>query len=109
MQPGRTTRTSKKAGICETLMSFAQKRPTASPTPPGHSSSLTPPPPDFLFPPDIPNDPNDPPSPQEEVPHDDQLPPDEEPEPQGAGERDLAQALEHLANKIAGMPSASKS
>ena len=106
MHTGRTTRTSQKAGIGEALMSFSSKRHANSPTPPagptGSHNSPSPQPTDFLFRPS-----DEPDSPEEEAPQDHFLP-QEEPEPQGPGERDLAQALEHLANKIAGMPSASK-
>ena len=106
MHTGRTTRTSQKAGIGEALMSFSSKRHANSPTPPagptGSHYSPSPQPTDFLFRPS-----DEPDSPEEEAPQDHFLP-QEEPEPQGPGERDLAQALEHLANKIAGMPSASK-
>ncbi len=109
MHTGRTTRSSQKAGIGEALMSFSQKPPATSPNPiTGPSGSHTSPSPqnDFVFPdnPGNPDNPDEPPSPEEEEP----LPQPEEPEPQGAGERDLAQALELLANKISGMPSASK-
>ena len=106
MHTGRTTRTSQKAGIGEALMSFSSKRHANSPTPPagptGSHYSPSPQPTDFLFRPS-----DEPDSPEEEAPQDHFLP-QEEPELQGPGERDLAQALEHLANKIARMPSASK-
>jgi hypothetical protein len=107
MHTGRTTRNSKKAGIGETLMSFSSKRRADSPsTPTGptgsqHSQS---PHSDYFFQPNEPNDPNEP----EEEEFGEAPLPEEEPEPQGPGERDLAQALELLANKIAGMSSASK-
>ena len=108
---GRTTRTSQKAGIGEALLSFSQKPRAKSPTPPerptgSHSPSQ---PPDFLFPPpDVPPDvPEEPHTPEEDKPQDPFLPQEDDPELDGPGERDLAQALEFLANKIAGMPSAS--
>jgi hypothetical protein len=107
MQPDRNTRTSQKAGIGEALMSFSSKRHATSPTPPGGPTgsqySPSPQPPDFHFQPA--GEPN---SPQDEGPQD-PFTPHEEPDPQGPGERDLAQALEHLAEKIAGTPSTSKS
>ena len=105
---GRTTRTSQKAGIGEALISFSQKPRAKSQTPPErptgsqHSHS---PHSDFLFPP--PEHPEGSRTPEEEEPHDPFVPHEDDPEPPAPGERDLAQALELLANKIAGMPSAS--
>jgi hypothetical protein len=105
MHTGRTTRNSQKAGIGETLLSFSSQRRAASPTTPtGPTSShhsQSPQSNDFFFQQDEPNA-------SEEEDDREQSLPQEEPEPQGPGERDLAQALELLANKIAGMPSASK-
>jgi hypothetical protein len=105
---GRTTRTSQKAGIGEALLSFSQKPRTKSPTPPERPSAshYSPSPqPDFLF--HAPDNPEGTRTPEEEGPHDHFHPHEDDPEPEAPGERDLAQALEHLANKIAGMPSAS--
>ena len=104
---GRTTRTSKKAGIGEALISFSQKPQAKSPTPPERptGSHYSPSPqPDFHFP--APNNPEDAHTPVDEEPNDPFLPQEDDPEPPAAGERDLAQALEHLANKIAEMPAA---
>ena len=56
----------------------------------------------FLAPSNI----EEPHTPEQEEPHDPFLPQEDDPEPDVPGERDLAQALEFLANKIAGMPSA---
>jgi hypothetical protein len=87
-------------------MSFSSKCRAASPTPPGGPTSSqyspSPQPPNFQFPAVEPN------SPQDEGPQD-PFTPHEDTKPQGPGERDLAQALEHLAEKIARMPSTSKS
>ena len=104
---GRTTRTSQKAGISKTLISFAQKPRAKSPTPPERQTDS--PQSDFLFPqPDNPPDnPDEPHTPDEDEPQDPFHPQEDDPEPPAPGERDLAQALELLANKIAGMPSAS--
>jgi hypothetical protein len=119
MHTGRTTRTSKKAGIGEALMSFSAKcqvdnpNPTAGPS--GTHQSVSPQPTDFLFPPsDEPADepveePADEPnsSEEEDEPQEPNLPP-EVPEPQDAGNKALTQVLELLANNIAGMSTNSK-
>jgi len=104
---GRNTRTSQKAGIGEALLSFSQKPHAKSPTPTerptgSHSPSQPPQPPDFLFP--APGNTKEPHTPEEDEPQNPFLPQEDDPEP---GEQDLVQALELLANKIAGMPSAS--
>jgi len=67
-----------------------------------HQSHTPTPQPDFLFP--APGNSEEPHTPEEDEPQDPFLQQEDDPEP---GERDLAQALELLANKIAGMPSAS--
>ena len=103
---GRNTCTSQKAGISEALLSFSQKPRAKSPTPPerpstSHHSHTPTPQPDFLFP--APDNSEEPCTPEEDELQDPFLQQEDDPEP---GERDLAQALELLANKIAGMPSA---
>lgn len=106
---GRNTRTSQKAGIGEALLSLSQKPRAKSPTPAERSNPSRSPQSDFLFPvPGQVEEPHeDPHTPDAEEPHDPFLPQEDDPEPDAPGERDLAQALELLANKIAGMPSAS--
>jgi len=101
---GKNTCTSQKAGIGEALLSFSQKPQAKSPTPPkrptgSHSPSQ---PPNFLFP--APGNTEEPHTPEKDELQNPFLPQENDPEP---GEQDLAQALELLANKIAGMPSAS--
>jgi len=103
---GRNTCTSQKAGISEALLSFSQKPRAKSPTPPerpsaSHHSHIPTLQPDFLFP--APDNSEEPCTPEEDELQDPFLQQEDDPKP---GERDLAQALEFLANKIAGMPSA---
>lgn len=102
---GRNTRTSQKAGIGEALLSLSQKPRAKSPTPAERSNPSRSPQSDFLFPvPGQVEEPHeDPHTPDAEEPHDPFLPQEDDPEPDAPGERDLAQALELLANKIAGI------
>ena len=102
---GRNTCTSQKAGIGEALLSFSQKPHAKSPTPLERSNHSPSPQSDFLFP--APGNTEEPHTPDAEEPHDPFLLQEDDPESDALGEQDLAQALELLANKIAGMPSAS--
>ncbi len=97
MHTGRLTCAAQRAGIGEAFMAIGHPG-SASPSPaPGPSNVPHSPPPDFMF-----NSPADPPNPEGE--------PDPEPgsnredDPPPATEKDLAQVLELLAQKIGGMP-----